>query len=359
MIEELIAFIGAQDRGPWGYPGPGRELEVSNLTRVAGGLSRETWSFDLSWTEDGGRRTLGLIMRRDPDASLLESDRRAEFGVLRAVGPTVVPVPAVRWLDPTSEWTGHPFFVMDRIEGETSPALLLADPRYAPARARFARRKVEILADLHRIEWEPGTLAPLVAPDPEDCAAHEIAQWEAVIDAQELEPQPLLRGAIEWMRQHLPPPPSRVGLVHGDYRTGNLMYTDDGEIAAVLDWELAHLGDPLEDVAYVATCRFTPEGQLGGVGLVGGLFELEDFYARYEEASGAPIDRRAVAFWQVLANVKIAAISLTGVRSFCDGRTRDLQMALLGGAAHAVGLTAHAIIDAERRARDESSRTLR
>jgi aminoglycoside phosphotransferase (APT) family kinase protein len=324
-------------------------VEVDGVARISGGLSRETWAFDAAWDEGGRRVERSLVLRRDPDASLLTTSRDTEFGVLEALAGTPVPVPEVCWLESTSEWLDRPFFVMERVAGETSPAVLLADDRYDAARPVVARRKVEVLAALHRIEPGPRRIDGRDRPAPDECAAREIAHWEAELDEQELEPQPLLRGALEWLKRHPPPPARHIGFVHGDYRTGNFLFDTTGEITAVLDWELAHLGDPMEDVGYVAMCRFTPQGQLGQVGLVGGLYEREEFFELYEEHSGTPVDREAARFWEVLANVKVATIALTGARSFCDGRTRELQMAILGSVAHEPARTAIELIDAGRR----------
>jgi aminoglycoside phosphotransferase (APT) family kinase protein len=109
-----------------------------------------------------------------------------------------------------------------------------------------------------------------------------------------------------------------VVLVHADYRTGNLL-VDDGRITGVLDWEMAHLGDPMEDVAWacVRIWRWAGDARIGGIML------REDFYRRYEEAGGLKIDEESVRFWEVLGNVKWAVICLTGARSFTDGRSVD------------------------------------
>jgi aminoglycoside phosphotransferase (APT) family kinase protein len=124
----------------------------------------------------------------------------------------------------------------------------------------------------------------------------------------------------------LPPPASKIALVHADYRTGNFLAAPDGEIKGILDWEMTHLGDPMEDVGWVC---MRPWRWLGNE-LIGGLMDRADFYRMYEEASGLTIDEDAVRFWEVLGNIKFAAIFVTGARSFCDGRTQSPLMALLG-----------------------------
>ena len=128
------------------------------------------------------------------------------------------------------------------------------------------------------------------------------------------------------MRRHPPPPAERIVLVHADYRTGNFLCDSDGEIRGVLDWEMVHLGDPMEDVAWAC---MRPWRWLGDEN-IGGLIQREQFYKRYEEESGFSVIPEAIRFWELLGNVKLAAIFLTGARSYCEGRTRSPMMAFLG-----------------------------
>jgi aminoglycoside phosphotransferase (APT) family kinase protein len=303
------------------------EVVVANLQRIPGGASRETWSFDASWRENGAEFSEGLIIRRDPDASVLETDRDLEFRVVQAVYGKV-PVPKTYWIEADGAALDRPFFVMSRIDGcEASPSKVLMDPRFFSSRDRMAREFVEILARIHAIDARSSGLNFLDSPSgPAVCALAEIEKWEAVIAKDALEPQPVLRGALRWLRHHLPPPPERIALVHGDYRTGNFLAAPDGEIKGILDWEMAHLGDPMEDVGWVC---MRPWRWLGNE-MIGGLMDRPAFYRMYEEASGTKIDQDAVRFWEVLGNIKFAAIFVTGARSFSDGRTRTPLMALLG-----------------------------
>ena len=302
-------------------------VAVSNLHRIPGGASRETWSFDANWSEEGKRVQEGLIIRRDPDASLLETDRDVEFRVMQAVYGKV-PVPQTYWAEPDGANLDRPFFVMGRIDGcETSPSRVLMDPRYFASRERMAREFTEILARIHDFDWNAAGLDfGEKIPSVDNCGITEIERWEAVLDRDSLEPQPVLRGALRWLRHHLPPPASRIALVHADYRTGNFLAAPDGEIKGILDWEMTHLGDPMEDVGWVC---MRPWRWLGNE-QIGGLMERSEFYRMYEEASGLKVDEEAVRFWEVLGNVKFAAIFVTGARSFSEGRTRSPLMALLG-----------------------------
>ena len=297
-----------------------REIEVSQLWRIPGGASRETWSFDATWREGKARAGRGFIVRRDPEASLLETERYVEFRIYQSLQGTGVPVPEVFWLETDPQWLERPFFMMARLPGEASPQTLVGSNFGGHAEA-IARHKVDVLARIHGLDWRTAGLDFLEEPAPDACAGVEIDRWETIMRTQALEPQPALELGIAWLKQHRPVA-QRVTLVHADYRTGNLLIEGD-RITGVLDWEMAHLGDPLEDVAWVCLRSW----RWAGDARVGGLFARDDFYERYENASGLRVDPEAVRFWEVLGNVKLAVIFLTGARSFVEGRSKDAMHA--------------------------------
>ena len=303
------------------------DISVSNLYRIPGGQSRETWSFDAAWSQNGEQRQRGLILRRDPDASLLESNLEGEFRVMNAVFGHGVPIPKVYWHETDTAILDRPFALVERLDGcETSPTKVLMDGAFIGGRARMAAEFADILARIHAIDWHAAGLGFLGAPDPESCGLTELEKWETIVARESLEPQPVLRAAFRWLRRHPPKPAQRVVLVHADYRTGNFLAAPTGEIVGILDWEMTHLGDPLEDVGWACIRPW----RWIGTEYIGGLMDRADFYRMYEAASGITIDDESVRFWEVLGNVKLAAIFLTGGRSYCEGRTRSAMMAFLG-----------------------------
>ena len=321
MLEQRIqAFLQAR------LPEAG-VVSVAGLRRIPGGASRETWSFDASWRENGTEVQRGFIMRRDPDAGLLDTERDVEFQVMDAVFRGGVPVPRMFWLEPDASWIERPFFMMERIDGcEASPQKVLMDPQLFAARGRVGEDFVRILAQIHSLDWRALGLEFLGVPaDASSCAMTEIEKWERIVNEEALEPQPVLRAAFRWLRRNLPRPAQRITIVHADYRTGNYLVAPDGEVKGILDWEMVHLGDPLEDVGWAC---LRPWRWMGNE-WVGGLMERADFYRKYRGASGLQVDEESLRFWEVLGNVKLAAIFLTGARSFCEGRTRAPMMALL------------------------------
>ncbi|MHB8376834.1 MAG: phosphotransferase family protein, partial [Dehalococcoidia bacterium] len=296
--EQIAAYLRAQ------MP-DARDVAVSDLARIPGGASRETWMFDARWSRGGVAEERALILRRDPPASLLESNIGLEFELYTALAGSGIPVPRVHWLERDGAALERPFYVMERLPGATDARTLATSPEWADVRPAIARQKAEILARIHA--FDIARLPSLERPvSREGCASHEVARWERTMREDMLEPQPVLEMALSWLKRHVPPPPERLALVHADYRTGNFLYDRRG-ITGILDWEMAHAGDPIEDIGWVCVKSW----RWAGDERVGGLCGREAFIRLYEEAGGAKVDRDALKFWEVLGNVKLAVIFIT------------------------------------------------
>ncbi len=310
-----------------------RDIHVEGLARIHGGASRETWRLVLQWSEDGQERRRPLILRRDPTGSLIETDRRVEFAAYRAFRNTEVPVPEALWLEPDPQWLDRPFFVMEQIEGfESSPQVMVSMPCADHARA-YGQRKWSILGVIAQADPQAlGLTEVLPMPEPADCWRRELDHWEAVLDDDERTPQPITRAVIRRLR-HKPPPPARaIAVVHGDYRSGNFLFDKEGRIRAILDWEMAHLGDPLEDLAW----SLNPVWEFARDGRSGGLLAREEAIGIWEEASGQRADKEALAWWELFACVKGQAIWVSAGREFLEGPNKDPVNAL---SAWAVGIS--------------------
>jgi aminoglycoside phosphotransferase (APT) family kinase protein len=302
-------------------------LRVEGLERIFGGASRETYRFRLvSRDGDGdGERSRPLILRRDPPGSLIETERAIEFGAYRAFHGSGVPVPEPLWLEEDPRWLDHPFFVMEQLEGLEARPQLIASPAYAAHAAKLAQQKWTILGQIARADPAAGGLDELMEPvTAAGCAARELALWEKKLDENEQCPQPVIRAAIRWLRRHPPPLPARVGVVHGDYRTGNFLYDTAGTIHAILDWEMAHLGDPLEDLAW----SINPVWRWAGDERAGGLVSREVAIGHWERSSGLRADPDALRWWEVFSSLKGQAIWVSGAREFSDGSNHDPILAL-------------------------------
>src|SRR5262245_34026917 len=216
-------------------PSP-RQVRIDNLRLLTGGASRQTWSFDAVVEQaDEQVVTLPLILRSDPqEGPQAAMERSLEFQVIKAAYTEGVLVPKPYFLGDDS--LGVPFFLMERIEGETIPRRLFRDPGYNQARQVITKQLGSRLARIHRVPVEKYRLEGLPAPQAGNSpAVEEINRYEEMYHTMAREPHPAFALAFRWLRQHLPAQPEQV-LVHGDYRMGNIMFGPEG-MRAILDWE--------------------------------------------------------------------------------------------------------------------------
>ncbi|MER6809707.1 phosphotransferase family protein [Spirillospora sp. NPDC000708] len=277
--------------------------DVTGLHRLSGGASRETWSFDA-----GGR---ALILRRDPPSSPDPDAMAREAALLASAARAGVPVPSL--VDHGDDLAGTPFLIMERLSGETIPRRLLRDEAFAAVRPRLARDLGGVLARLHTMEPVPGL------PDDDPLAAI-IAYYEAFD-----EPRPAVELALRWLRENRPAASGRRAVVHGDFRNGNLMIAPDG-VTGVLDWELAHVGDPAEDLGWlcVKAWRFGSPHPAGGFG------SREDLLAGYADAGGTPPAPEELRWWEVYGTLRWTILCRHQAERFLSGSDTSIEYAVLG-----------------------------
>jgi aminoglycoside phosphotransferase (APT) family kinase protein len=288
---------------------------VSGVRRLSGGASRETWSFDLV---DAQGAAHGFVLRRDPSGHAGKSARSTEYRLLEAAAAASVRVPRVRHLLEARDQLGDGF-VMDRVAGETIPRKILRDDAFAAARPRLAAQCGEIAARIHSID------AASLPPLPVQTAASQLEQYREVLDTFD-EPHPAFELGLRWLAERLPAPAEEPRLVHGDFRNGNFIVGSDG-IRAVLDWELSHLGDPIEDLGWlcVKSWRFGIADRL-----VGGFGDLSDLCAAYASASGRVVDETALRWWVAFGTLKWGVICIGQAFTHLTGVVRSVELATLG-----------------------------
>ena len=289
-------------------------VQVSGITRMSGGASRETWSLDAT-TGDGTRHE--LVLRRDPPGRPSSPGAIArEAAVMRAAHDAQLPVPEVLVdTDDAAVWGGAGM-VMRRIAGETLGRRILRDDTYAAARSGLVDSCAHALAQLHRID-------PATVPGDTNEAADPVRTLRSIIDLFD-EPVPTFEYALRWLDEHRPEPTGHA-VLHGDFRLGNLIVGEDG-LRSVLDWELTHVGDPAEDLGWLCVRAW----RFGASLPVGGLGTREQLLSSYEQHGGAPIDATALRWWEVYGTLRWGAICLTQTAVHLRGELRSVELAAIG-----------------------------
>ena len=296
------------------YPGA---TGVINAIRLSGGASHETWSFDIE--HPGGN--VGAILRRAPQgygaAPARAAGLNAEAILMQRAYDAGVPSPRVLHVLQPDEGLGTGF-IMERVEGETIPRKILRDQEFAQVRPKLARQLGSVLAGIHGLELS--TLPELRRMT----AAKEIAELER--DYRSFDwPRPVFELALRWLRDRDPGPSAEITLVHGDFRHGNLIIGLDG-LRAVLDWELAHFGDPMEDLGWVCVNSW----RFGHIDKpVGGFGSREELFAGYE-AAGRSVDPDRVMFWEVMGTLRWGVMCCGMMQRFRIGPEHSVERAMIG-----------------------------
>jgi aminoglycoside phosphotransferase (APT) family kinase protein len=298
--------------------------ELQGLTRLTGGATKATWSFD--WVGRGGERQ-ALVLQQTaarpapPGAGGRSAPKltgREDAQLMIAAREAGIPAPRVLHVLEPGDGLGEGY-ITGRVEGETLGKRVVGDAAFAAVRPRLAAQSGGILAAIHRLP--PGRV-PFLA---RLTAAEELSTYAGLLAPCGFV-HPVLSYAIRWIGERLPPD-DRVGVVHSDFRTGNLIVHPEDGIRCVLDWEIARIGDPMHDLGVLCMRSW----RFGGAGECGGFGSREDLYAAYEKASGVPVDPERVRFWEAMSNLKWA---IACVRRGCsrrpDGRPAGVELAAIG-----------------------------
>lgn len=284
----------------------GDTATVAELRRIATGNSRANWFLGLS---DGSRYVV-----RVEQGGVFGTSSAEEFRFMDAAHDAGCPVARVRWLEPTGEVLGEPFFVMDYVDGAATGR----DDRSMPPDLAddFVRR----LDALHRTDWS-AQLGPGVAPG--DATHQQIDRWYGVyrneIAGDGGVSVPLLEEGAAWLHHHVPPL-EHVGIVHGDPGPGNFVH-DGSRILAFTDWEFTHLGDPTEDWVYLLTMRGAR------------TMSAEEWLDLFARVAGVHITAGDLHYWSVFNFFKGACANLTCRRVFTTTNPAP-NMAIIGTALH-------------------------
>ena len=327
--------------------------KVSDVAPLGGGASKEQFRFALT-TPDGDRAT--YVLRREPPESVVETHRLREYQIMCAMAGTV-PVPDVPWVDADGRWFGRPAMISRFVDSVARPPGASGNVTglgtgFGPEwQAKLGPQFVDLLARIHLFDWRDAALDAFDRPPAgSDAGVQQVINWwERIWEEDSFEPLPIVRYTARWLRANAPPI-DRVTVVHHDYRAGNFLFDPDtAKVTAVLDWELAHLGDYHEDIAWSLQEGYGYHDADGRFHVCG-LIEREEFLRRYMERTGFPVDRRKLAYYGVMNCWKSVIIVLaTGIRCVIGGKShQDVLLGWLAGFGHVcVNALTHLLREAE------------
>ena len=304
-----------------GYP-----ERVGIIKRFPVGFSWLTFAVPVTGLEGPGSTT-ELILRLGPDYGLFAPYSAAPQAMaMRSLEGSAVPLPRAFWSSDDPSILGAPFMFCEKVSGSAVvPWVSASEPPLDEAyRKSLGTDFIDALAALHRVPWPDQPIAAMAGGiNAENAAARMVELYEGLIARWAMRPYPLADWGIRWLKSHQPVAP-RVTIVHGDYRTGNFLEAG-GRISAILDWELVHLGDPHEDLAWVSMPMYK-----GGSPYLCRLCEPDWLYERWSQQSGIQVSMASVRYYQVFSLLKLAATHMAAARCFEEGRFNDMRMPAMG-----------------------------
>ncbi len=297
-----------------------QNIEIGCINQIFGGASRQTFSIELNYTFEGKKVSQRVILRREFESGIIDTSTATEWEAYKGFQDTDVPVPQLLWVEHDPKWLDTPFMVMEEITDCEAFHYLFLNPPYDAVREKIGEKFCEILGAIQLKDPSGFNLdSEGNIPAQNECWKRELDYWEADANKNALEPYPLFRAAIRWLRRNPPQPAQKVVIVHGDMRAGNFLFNEDGEIKALLDWEMAHLGDPLEDLAY-ALNKLWSWDEPDKMGL---MIPRDKGIRIWEQATGFKADPDSLFWWEVFTSVKSTAIWISMNKTYAIGENTD------------------------------------
>jgi aminoglycoside phosphotransferase (APT) family kinase protein len=285
---------------------------VGDVHRMGGGASKEQFVFTLE-----GKK---YVLRMDPLEAVTETDRKREFEIMDAV-QGLIPAPKPLWMDEDGSIFGRPAAIMSFVSGVTKPSDVglkvsgLGTNLGPRLREKLNGPFLDYLVKLHSLDWRKANLPSFTAPeaDPKQAARWSLNYWKQLWNLDGIEPIPIVSFAEQWLTDNIPDCHELV-MTHCDYRTGNYLFDEtSGEITAILDWEMARVGDFHEDLGWILVQIFgTFEN---GEFRASDLFGREEFIIAYEKASGRTVNRTTLHYYDVMGSWKCYIITASNCMS--------------------------------------------
>jgi len=291
-----------------------QQFKFLSIHRIFGGASRETYRVKLQNEE---RKSQNFIYRRTQDSSLIETDQKTEYVAYSDFQDTEVPVPKLIALEESSDKLGAPFLVMEELSGVV--ASLFDKEAYNPYQAEIGEQFWKILGKIASRDLGSSNLNKLLPnKNKNECCTKELNYWVNVIRKDSIGIEPILEAAIRELFRSKPLPASRLSIVHGDYRNGNFLF-EGKHITGILDWEMAHIGDPLEDLGWALSeiwCWGKKETPAY-------LIPRKEALGIWTQESQIEIDEESLLWWELFACVKGLAIWISAGHEFSTGKNSD------------------------------------
>lgn len=316
LLASLQEYLSQQLNNP---------VQITNARPLAGGASRDTWFISIQVNDEEQQ----IVMRRDLPTQMFEDalTRKQEFHMMSAAYHDGVKVAKVRWLCEDASVLNGDFFIMDYVPGDSIGRRIITRDEFAKAREALPFHMAEELAKIHKIDFDKPELDFLKRPSKDLSATGEaIQEMVEVLDDIGIS-NPVWEWALRRAYHHMPEV-APMTFIHGDFRLGNILVDENG-LAAVIDWEFAHVGDPDEELGYLCM-RDWRFGE--GTKRAAGLTDRESFIKAYETASGRSVNRAAVNWWEVMGNIRWGIICMSQAnRHLREGsEEQSVELASLG-----------------------------
>ena len=289
------------------------EFSQVNLERIFGGASRETYRVKIKDSSDNEE---SLILRLSQDSSLIETEQKTEYLAYSAFQKSRVPVPILIDMSEDDSQLGAPFMLMEELEGEAASPF--TPNVYSPYEEDIGNQFWSILGEIAKKEIDSNIFEDFSKGSKKPFWECELDKWVKVIKEDSISIEPILEAGIRKLYKKPPKEPSKKSLVHGDYRNGNFLFNEN-KITGILDWEMAHIGDPLEDLGWA----LSPIWSWQDPSKPAYLIDRQASLSAWESSSGLAIDKNDLKWWELFACVKGMAIWISAGNEFKTGKNVD------------------------------------